>query len=678
MKQKYIKTFKKALLVLFAFAAMLTGGTFHSCKFLDIDPYITDLFTLDTIFVKRDYTLNYLNNVYSFLVDNGSNLGSTSMSMPYSFISDEGNVGYKRGTTEQHNHNFFSNNQMTPELLNSFNRWATFYLGIRRANTFIKNVNQCKEATEMERIEWTGEALFVKASIYFELMLAWGPVPIVPDDPISLDTPLEELMVERNTWDECNDYVSGLLEQAIQWLPEQVLDQTKTGRATRNAARALLSRLTLYTASPLYNGQNAEFSGWKNKAGVSFLNPNKDMEKWAKAAVAAKQLVDLKPHDLHTVSKMDNTPKLPDNVEKADFPSGAGGIDHFHSYSDMFTCETTNASENIEILFSRQSSNTNSFNRFCAPHILEGYSTFFVPQNVVDAYYMADGRTIDNASAQYPYGTGYTSNDIIWSGEKSTNGFTLVGGTYKWYVNREMRFYANIAFNNSWYPSTTTPPNLVDSRDGKIAKFYADGKSGKNFAMSGSGYTGIEYPMTGYLPRKFLHSEDSWASNGRQKYKYNIVYRMAEVYLNYVETMNELDKSYTISGITVSRDLVEMRRCFNLIRYRAGLPGITVTETANPVKMRELIERERQIEMAWENRRYFDLRRNKRAVLFENAPVLGLNVTAKEAERDLFYNIVQVREMPYLYRVFTDRQTFWPIPRAEIDKNPNLSQMPGY
>jgi hypothetical protein len=676
MIQRYIKNIKKALVPLI-FATILGSGMFQSCNFLDIDPYITDLFTLDTVFAKRTYTLGYLNNVYSYLVDNGSSLGNNAMTMPYSFITDEGNNAYKRGLTEQHNHNFFTNNEMSPERLNNFNRWPVFYEGIRRASTFIQRVNECKEATEMERIEWTGEAFFVKASIYFELMLAWGPVPIVPDDPYTLDTPLDKLMIERNTWDECSDYVTGLLEEAIRLLPEQVLDVSQTGRATKNAARALLSRLTLYTASPLFNGQNAEFLGWRNKAGIPYLNPEKSMEKWAKAAAAAKQLVDLKPNDLYTVARMDNTPPLPDNVEKADFPNGAGGIDHYHSYSDIFTCECTNASENFEILFSRQSTSTNAFNRYFAPHIINGYGTFFIPQNMVDAYYMADGRTINQASTEYPYETGYTSNDSVWSGEKNNNGFTLLSGTYKWYVNREMRFYANIGFNNSWYPSTTTPPNLVDNRDGKIAKFYYDGKSGKAYAATG-GFTGDEFPMTGYVPRKFLHYEDSWQSNGRQKYKYNVVYRMAEVYLNYVEAMNELDQSYTIGEVTVSRDEAEMRRCFNLIRYRAGLPGITAAETSDPQRMRELIERERQIEMAWESRRYFDLRRNKRAVIFENQPVLGLNINATEAERDMFYNIIEVNERPFLYRVFTDRQTFWPIPKTEIDKNPNLDQMPGY
>ena len=148
--------------------------------------------------------------------------------------------------------------------------------------------------------------------------------------------------------------------------------------------------------------------------------------------------------------------------------------------------------------------------------------------------------------------------------------------------------------------------------------------------------------------------------------------------LNYVEAMNELDQAYTINDITVTRNTSEMKRCFNLIRYRAGLPGITDADVANVERMRELIARERQIEFAWEGRRYHDLRRTKKAIIYENAPVMGCDVSATEAEKDKFYNIIQVKERDWIYKVFTRRQTFFPIPKSEVDKNPNLDQMPGF
>jgi len=153
---------------------------------------------------------------------------------------------------------------------------------------------------------------------------------------------------------------------------------------------------------------------------------------------------------------------------------------------------------------------------------------------------------------------------------------------------------------------------------------------------------------------------------------------MAEVFLNYVEAMNELDQTYTVDGVTVSRDEAEMRRCFNLIRHRAGQPGITAADVADRQRMRDLVERERLIEMMWEGRRYFDTRRNKKAMIYENEPVMGLNVSARTSAPETFYTIVKSTERNYLYKVFTNRQTFWPIPKHEIDKNHNLDQMPGY
>jgi hypothetical protein len=675
---KIKKKWMRIAAVLSVTASMLINS---SCNYLDIDPYITDLFTLDTIFQKQEYTQEYLNNVYSYLIDNGSyrfNPANTNRTMPWATIADDCVSGYKRGINAQ-NYALWSNNEATPENLSNFDRWDFFYEGIRRANTFLLRVNECREVTPIKRQEWIGEATFVKALVYFELMLAWGPVPIVPDEPLDFDTPISELMIERNTWDECSAYVEALLLRAIELLPESRLDVSETGKATRNAARAVLSRLTLYTASPLFNGQNHEFLSWTNNAGTPYLNPNFNSEKWAKAAAAAKALVETKPNDLYTVPKKGNTPgvSVPAD-EQANFPAGVGGIDHYHSYKDMFDGECVRASTNPELLFTKQNSDINGYTRYMDPGMIDGWSGFYFPQRIVDLYYMADGRDINSASAEYPYeSTGYTSRDSTWSGERTTDGFTLLTNTRKWYANREMRFYATVTFNNSFYPSTSTRPDLVGA-DGKAALFFSNSVSGKEAAAQRPSAEGEEYAMTGYLCRKFTHYEDSWLSGGRRKLKYGINYRMAEVYLNYVEAMNELDKSYEIDNITVSRDEAEMRRCFNLIRHRVGLPGITAGDVRDRQRMRDLIERERLLEMMWEGRRYFDTRRNKKAMTYENEPVMGLNVSARTSAPENFYTVVRATERNYLYKVFTTRQTFWPIPKHEIDKNYNLDQMIGY
>lgn len=673
MKNKIKKQFSKIAATLI----VCFSCCFQSCDFLDIDPYIADLFTLDTVFKKKEYTEKYLNNIYSYLVDYGSASAWTPNSMPYSLITDEGIAGYKRHT---HNYNYFCNNEMKAESLENFDRWDYFYEGIRKANTFILRVNECQEVSALQRSEWMGEAKFIKANLYFELMLAHGPIPIVPDEPVSFDTPIEQMMLERNTWDECNDYVSNLLEESIKLLPYSIRDNSQMGKPTKASAMAVLSRLTLYTASPLYNGQNSEFSNFRNEAGIPYLNPEKNMEKWAIAAANAKRLLTDSNYEnlsLYTVPKMENTPLPPvPGYEQADFPNGVGGIDPYHSYADMFNGECVLASTNLEILFSKQNGTTGT--RYSIPGMIDGWGVFFIPQSLVDAYYMVDGRDISDASDKYPYENGFTNNEVTFSGAKDGNGFTILSETYKWYVNREMRFYATIGYNNSYYPSTSTPPDKIDQQDGKIAKFYRDSKGGKDYALNRPSGEAEEYPMTGYLCRKFVHYEDSYISGGREKTKYTISYRLAEVYMNYVEAMNELDQSYTIGEITVSRDVQEIKKYFNRVRYRVGLPGITDADVANVERMRELIERERRIEFAWESRRYHDLRRTKRAIIFENAPITGCDVDVTTANPEAYYNIIQVKERNWIYKVFTNRQTFLPIPKREVDKNRKLDQMPGF
>lgn len=669
------KKIKKGLLIPLFAVIMGLGGTFQSCNFLDIDPYITDLLTLDTVFQNRVYAERYLRNVYSYLTQNNCISTYWHDNFPYTAISDEVVSGYKR---DYHAYNYFANNQITSDNIQRLEtKWNGYYEGIRKANTFIIRINECPELTAYQKSAWIAEARFLKATFYFDLMLAWGPVPIVPDTPLSADDPLSEMMIPRSTWDECTDYVLSQLELAIPDLPNEYQDTGEIGKPTKSSALALMSRLSLYTASPAFNGQT-DFPAWKNKQGVNYFNTVYDEEKYAKAAAYAKRLIDLDPTNvrIYTAPARDGslgTPNLPAAKDfPENFPNGVGGIDPYHSYSDMFN-GTILPSQNSEILFVRPSSKIEDFARYLSPGAINGWGVFSLTQNLVDDYYMADGTTIDNTS--YPQ-QGYSENDSIFSGVKDGDGVYLAAGTHNWYMNREPRFYATIGFCGSYWPSISTPENQVNKRDGRFAKFYADSESGKGHALDVSSGESEEYPMAGYLCKKFYHPEDSWF--GRRKSKYTIVYRMAEVYLNYVEAMNELTKSYTIGDVTVSRDEAEMKRCFNLIRFRAGLPGITDADVADVQKMRRLIERERRVEFAMEERRYFDCRRNKTASKYENAPVMGCDVSKKEAEKDQFFTKVRVRERVWTYKVFTPRQTFFPIYREELDRNTNLDQLPGY
>ncbi|HIX04412.1 MAG TPA: RagB/SusD family nutrient uptake outer membrane protein, partial [Candidatus Odoribacter faecigallinarum] len=136
--------------------------------------------------------------------------------------------------------------------------------------------------------------------------------------------------------------------------------------------------------------------------------------------------------------------------------------------------------------------------------------------------------------------------------------------------------------------------------------------------------------------------------------------------------------SYTVEGETFSRNTEEIRHYFNLVRFRAGLPGMTAQEASDYNTVRDMIRRERQIELAWEGHRYFDVRRWEIANVEENEPIYGVDINQSENNPEAFYQKVVVREAEYTYKSFVRRQNFWPIPNDEIIRNPNLVQSPGW
>ena len=140
-----------------------------------------------------------------------------------------------------------------------------------------------------------------------------------------------------------------------------------------------------------------------------------------------------------------------------------------------------------------------------------------------------------------------------------------------------------------------------------------------------------------------------------------------------------MEGSYTDreNNITVTRDPAEMVKYFNMIRYRAGLPGITLADAADKTKMRELIKRERQVEFALEGRRFYDLRRWGDLQRTMADPFIVMNVDARSNEQQKFYTRTVSSYQYSLYNI-TNKQCLYPIKQSRIDKNPKLDQNPGW
>lgn len=211
------------------------------------------------------------------------------------------------------------------------------------------------------------------------------------------------------------------------------------------------------------------------------------------------------------------------------------------------------------------------------------------------------------------------------------------------YENRDPRFYATILHNGASYRGReieTFEPGGQDSKDGK-----------DNWNTS----------KTGYYLRKFLDDnnpiDNPWDVAGTQPWIY---IRYAEILLNYAEAQNE--------AVGPDESVYE---AINLIRQRADMPDLP--DDLSQDEMRESIRRERQVELAFEEHRFYDVRRWMIADETENEPAYGISIT-KEGD-DLTYT----RKVALDGRKFETKHYWLPIPRAEIQSSGDkLQQNPHY
>lgn len=657
MKTKY-RNFMAAIVVTTA-----TVCGFTSCEsYLDVDKYIYDMTSLDSIFSRKTLLEQYINGTSTYMPD-FHKLWQSSHD-PFTATSDEffltnmtgsGSSGYAMG--EQ------------TALTDHFNRYPTYYIGIRRANQIIERIHECQDISETDRRDFTGQVYFLRAYFYYCLVRQYGPVPILPDKALPSNGTVDELSFPRSTYDECVNYICENFETAASLLSDERQDTRYYKVATRGAALALIARVRLEAASKWFNGNQYYYDFTRSTDGVHYISQTKDPQKWGVAAAAAKRVISLDKYQLYTVSADADTPELPANVESAQFPDGAGGIDPYRSYSDLFTGEEM--TYNIPEVIMATSYNSD-IEKTCFPLVMGGSNNLNVSQKLVDAYRMIDGRDIAESSAEYPYPSTDEEWKAIGNNGKTFSGYEMRGTVAKMYDNREMRFYATIGFNHAYWPATSytgTTPNVKNLE----VTYYKNGTAKPD----------IDNPnvkiYTGYTCRKYVHSTDS--PKGIYRSRYFPLIRYAEILLSYVEAMNEMEDGATYTdanGISVSRDKNEMKKYFNMIRFRAGLPGVTDAELNNREEMRKLIKREWQVEFALEGRRFLDLRRWGDLVEEASGYFYGMNVEAKdEKERKSFHTRTQMNHKNSIF-IITNKLNFAPIKQSNLDSNAKLDQNPDY
>ncbi|VXB59398.1 RagB/SusD family nutrient uptake outer membrane protein [Maribacter litoralis] len=527
--------------------------------------------------------------------------------------------------------------------VNIIPQWNELYSAIRKANIAIQELPNSTFDDQTLKDRLLGEAHFLRAYYYHQLMRYYGGAPLV-DVAYGLD---DDYSIARGTYAENVDFVISDLEQAISLLDGK---EVTPGRASMLSAMGLKSRVLTYAASDLRDGptasaKSATLSGYSNLELVAYTSGDRDA-RWTAAKTAAKAVL-----DATTGYKLDLTE--PASAEEATQTyisiamGGGSAVGDAAARSELLFERTHSA------LFTEESNWPlggihQGINN--GPNGYHNWAGNTPIQQLVDDYQMMDG------------------SDFDWSNEEHASAP---------YENRDPRLAATILYDGAPWKPRPDDVASIDPYDEIQTGTYADGSGGiiPGVDMRDSPIENWNGSRTGYYVRKFIDPDPALVDNqsSAQVVPWPFI-RYTEIVLNYVEASIALG------------DEGEARNWLNKIRFRAGMPAITSSGTA----LLEDYINERRVELAYEEHRYHDARRWMIAeeTLGRGIKVMKVTATLKAGATprtpyqydtsvyDYTYTVVDNNDNET--RTWDDKMYFMPISRDEINRNNLLIQNPGY
>ena len=488
------------------------------------------------------------------------------------------------------------------------------YGTVRQINVAIEALESAENSLSADFTKMRlGEAYFLRAYIYFEMVKRYGGMPLVSTvQDISL--PTEELEVPRSTEAASYDFIAADCDKAIGLLADL---SPEYGRATKWAALALKSRAMLYA------GSIGKFGTVQKEGLVGIPNPDKY---WQLSMEASLDLINNGPFSLYD-----------------EFPNGGTVAQKASSYRKIFT-----EVPNCEVIFAEDFTGEG------------GRATNW------EYYYHPETKSHGNwgAFSKVYFETLEWFDNIDGSSGKLDG---IIGPGKFFSINelfgkRDPRFHASIAIQEDTYDGEPVYMHQGTYVDGKLTTsgFY-DGIPGKgdNRNSMRSAALNVKGLKGGNL------SDDKWLGDNDW-----VVFRLGEIYLNYVEAAFALGDPYG-----------DALYYLNAIRKRAGMPDRSELNW-------DVIKSERQVELIFEHHRFWDLRRWRDAVdvLTDVAnggtSTFSAIVWRRQAGTGK-YEITTRREKNYPdlqvgYRNFLEKHYYLPITLGRIKDNPVLIENPGY
>lgn len=654
MKKNRINKILGKLKKVFGIAMIVLGFiALNACEdsFLDVVP--DNVVTIDQAFKLRNEAEKYLFTCYAYIPKNGDAI--------YNIGFLAGNETWIPPNDAALNSYAFDVARGLQRITNSYmDAWEGHYQaagpsdlyplfdGIRHCNIFIENMedrNNVPDITEAERLRWIAEAKFLKAYYHYYLMRMYGPIPIMRV-ATPVDAPESEIQVAREPIDESVNYLVSLLDEAATHLPPQIVDlQNELGRITRPAALGIKGELLLMAASPLFNG-NSDMANFTNKDGTKLFNTTYDATKWKRASDALKTAIDVAEANGHAIFYKEDITSTISQTTKTK-------LDIRQAVTERF---------NKELVWANPNSRTWQLQRICMMPLsnvvahTQARKIFSPTIRSVSKFYTKNGVPIEEDKT-------LDFSDITIIREAGAEERLNILEGYRTSIlnfDREPRFYADLGFDGAIFYK-------YDSGSDET-KFHIEAK----FQDYAGSFDAFDFNISGYYIKKLVDWEQTFASDGGASYNDYAwpELRLADLYLMYAEALNEVE------GPTG-----EVIQYIDAVRARAGLDGVATSwqnYSTNPNKyttqngMRDIIQRERTIEMAYEGKNFWDVRRWKKAVEEYNQPVRGWNVFG--ATESSYYQVLTL----YQQRFISPRDYFWPINETTLIQNPNLVQSPGW
>lgn len=632
-------------------SAVAMAMLLSACDFLDVIPKETE--ADENAFKDDKATLRYLYSCYSYIPN--PRQGDASLDL---WTSDEIVTAFE--------HEMFANFPKGNYTANNpqISYWNTLFKGIRQCYIMLDNIDgSISGLKDEDRVAYKAETTFLVAYYHFLLLRSYGPTILI-DRLIPIDLPPSDFP-ERQPYDECVTWIANKFDEAISIGLKDVNDETEWGRATKAAALAIKARMLVYAASPLFNGGktnytdadaddvSAAYSKATTSTGTPLFSTSYDPAKWKTAADAALEAI--RAAEAIGV-KLYATADIPSEIKQ---PTDDTQRTLRMTIVDRFNKETIWADARGEGTYGLQ--------RKSVPYNEDKENTWngISPTlTMLEFFYTKNGLPIDqdtayNYAGRYSYGVPQATD--VHNGDPN-------GETLNLNLNREPRFYAWVAYHNSYYEVLSMREDLDATnfnREKMRVQFFKPDNAGVQNRTD-------NYSPTGYLNKKGVSPRFNRENASYPAYSWPVI-RLADLYLLYAEALIEYGDA---------SDFDKAIEYIDKVRVRAGIPKLKDAwkGAKNPVsgsftqdQLRQIVRQERTIELYSENQRFWDVRRWLLGTKYFNVKAKGMNIQGANAA-DFF----KVTEVNFQRNFTTPNNYLMPIPYGDIQKNSKIVQNPGY